>query len=128
MKKLIEYLKEDLLAAIIVIIFGSFLIYDFFIDKDPYYSDEESNDLQWEEYAEQEMVKDHLLELERQEQEAELYAPLYYINNGYYFHNYINCKGLDGYRNNLNTTYIEELIEHPELSACNWCVKGYEEY
>lgn len=65
------------------------------------------------------------LEYEREiQEEIRQNDTLYYIDNGYYFYNDINCKRLDGYRDELNITYPEELYEHQELSSCNWCVKS----
>lgn len=56
-------------------------------------------------------------------EEAREHVALYYVNDGYYFHDDINCRGLNGHRNNLNITYYDKLYEHQELSPCNWCVK-----
>lgn len=119
-KGLIEDLKGDLFAIIMVVFFGVFIINDVFFDNGSSSPTEECA-----EHEEEQLVEAHLDELEREKEEAKQYAPLYYIDNGYYFHNDINCKGLDGYRNDdLNVTYPDELIEHQELSPCNWCVKG----
>lgn len=63
-------------------------------------------------------------EIEEQEyiSEAELFSiELYFIDNGYYYHEDKYCKGLEGY-NNLNITYYDELLDYPSLDACNWCV------
>lgn len=121
-------LKENLFGIIIVLVFGGFFAYDFFIDdssSSPYsYSDESYREEAWANYAEDKMIEDMEIEREIAEEEAREYATLYYIDNGYYFHDDINCRGLDGYRDNLNTTQPDELIEHQELSACNWCVKA----
>lgn len=122
-KCLIDDLKGNPLGVVMLIVFGVVVYNSFFGDSGSSYSEED-----WAEYAEEQMIEDHIRDLEIQEEieQAEAYenATLYYINNGYYFHDDINCKGLDGYRNNLNTTSPEDLIEHQELSPCNWCVKG----
>lgn len=73
----------------------------------------------------EELIESHLEEQKYQEEldaEAEFWATeLYYINNGYYYHEDRNCEGLKGY-DNVNITYYDELIDHQELKACNWCV------
>lgn len=119
-KCLIEDLRGNLFGVIMLLLFGGFFVYDAFIDDSgSSYSDED-----WTEYAEEQLVEDHLRELEEEEQEIEMNT-LYYIDNGYYLHNDINCKGLDGYRNeNLNRISIEDSYDYQELSPCNWCVKG----
>lgn len=131
MKHLIETIIDDLkgnpLGIIMLIVFGM-VVYNSFSGDAPFAGDaadyEYEKDFEYAEAAKEQMIEDHLRDLEAKEAEAAEYATLYYINNGYYFHNDINCKGLDGYRNNLNTTSPGDLIEHPELSPCNWCVKG----
>ena len=70
--------------------------------------------------------EEEILEQEIEEEiyisEAELFSiELYFINNGYYYHEDKNCKGLEGY-NNLNMVYYDELLDYPNLNACNWCV------
>lgn len=119
-KCLIEDLRGNLFGVIMLLLFGGFFVYDAFIDDSgSSYSDED-----WTEYTEEQLVEDHLRELEEEEQEIEMNT-LYYIDNGYYLHNDINCKGLDGYRNeNLNRISIEDSYDYQELSPCNWCVKG----
>lgn len=114
-------LKENLFGIIIVLlVFVPLIIHD---SSPSSYSEED-----WAEYAEDQMIEDLEYEREIQEEiaqdEARQNATLYYINNGYYFHDDINCKGLDGYRDNLNITYPDELYEHQELNPCNWCVKS----
>lgn len=124
---IMKFLKENLFG-IIFLFFGVFLIYHEFTDDSSsspyYYIDEADREEAWHNYVEDQMIED--LEFERKiaEEEERENAPLYYIDNGYYFHNDINCRGLDGYRDNLNTIHPEALIEHQELSPCNWCVKG----
>ena len=70
------------------------------------------------------LIEDHIEEQKYQEYEDaenEFWATeLYYINNGYYYHTDRNCEGLKGYEN-VNITYYDELLDHPELKPCNWC-------
>ena len=48
-------------------------------------------------------------------------TPVYFINNGFYFHKNATCKGLQGYE--YNETTIDDLINYPSLDPCNWCAK-----
>ena len=125
-KCLIEDLKGDLLVTIIVVFFGVFIIYNLFINNDSSYFGKDIDGLkleEYEEYAEEQIVEDYLRDLEYNEQEIEMNT-LYYIDNGYYLHRDINCKGLDGYRNDdLNRISVEDSYDYQELSPCNWCVK-----
>lgn len=86
--------------------------------------------------AEEEMIEEYVQaqldkeQIEKEISEAEATADeadgkvFYYIDNGYYFHDDIDCKGLDGYRDEkLNRTDLYGLSDHPELSPCNWCTK-----
>lgn len=72
----------------------------------------------------EELIEDHIEEQKYQkyeDAENEFFATkLYYINNGYYYHTDRNCEGLKGYEN-VNITYYDELLDHPELKSCNWC-------
>lgn len=54
--------------------------------------------------------------------EAEFWGKeLYIIEDGYYYHEDKNCKGLEGY--NIITTNNDELVENQmDLKPCNWCV------
>lgn len=118
-KCLIDDLKGNPLGVVMLIVFGVVVYNSFFGDSGSSYSEED-----WAEYAEEQMIEDHIRDLEEQEREIEMNT-LYFIDNGYYLHNDINCKGLDGYRDdNLNRISIEDAYDYQELSPCNWCVKG----
>lgn len=132
MKKFIESMKGSLFGIILLV--GYLIFFIFFDDGGGNtYSDygdyQEQKNLELYEYeqeqareAEEELVEDHF---EALEMEAKENQPLYFIDNGYYFHDDINCKGLEGYSEaELNRITPDELWEHQELSPCNWCVKG----
>lgn len=118
--KVWDFISNYVFPGIVLIMFGGLVLDSVFgdnggpVDYDSYLEEKAL-------YEHEQMIEDHFSDLEYQDDEA----TLYYIDNGYYFHDDINCKGLDGYRNDdLNITSTSGLYEHQELSACNWCVKG----
>lgn len=124
MRAIIDDLSRNLFSTIIVIFFGGFIIYSVFIDDASSYVGEDEDGFAWEEHANQQLAEDYYSELEAEQREIENNT-LYYIDNGYYLHRDINCKGLDGYRDdNLNRISVEDAYEYQELSPCNWCVKS----
>lgn len=48
------------------------------------------------------------------------YTDVYFINNGYYYHMNLSCKGLEGY-SDLNKITLLETQDYPNLKPCNWC-------
>lgn len=137
-----KWAKREILELLIVALFigilftngtgGSTQSTDRIDSSDEMYRNEE------EQYdkAEEEMIEEYVQaqldkeNMEREIAEAEATANeaegkvFYYIDNGYYFHDDINCRGLDGYRDEkLNRTDLYDLSNHPELSPCNWCTK-----
>lgn len=118
MKNIGEKIQSFLIVGVVLfIIFGVY-------SED---SSSSSPEYQEEKYlAEQEeLIESHIEEQKYQEEldkEYEMWATeLYFIDNGYYYHEDRNCKGLEGY-DNVNIIYYDELIDHQELKACNWCV------
>lgn len=132
MKKFREIMKENLFGIILLVLFFIFYIScdgeggNIYSDYDEY---KEQENLELYEYeqeqmreAEEQLAEDHYRALEMEDEE---YEQLYFIDNGYYFHNDINCKGLEGYsKDELNHIVSQDLWKHEELSPCNWCVKG----
>ena len=88
-------------------------------NMDSSYEEDENNYIEFEE----EMLVSDEMDTPEYITEEELFSiELYFINNGYYYHENKNCKGLEGYKN-LNITYYDELLDYPNLRACNWCIK-----
>lgn len=55
---------------------------------------------------------------------ASVEKTVYFIDNGYYYHEDINCKGLEDYSySELNEIELVETQYHPNLKPCNWCAK-----
>lgn len=79
--------------------------------------------------AEQEQLESQNMDtdaMERAEIEsmASVEKTVYFIDNGYYYHEDINCKGLEDYSySELNEIELVETQYHPDLKACNWCAK-----
>lgn len=132
MKKFIESMKGSLFGIILLVGYLLFFIFsdgeggNTYSDYDEYkeqknlelYEQEQSQMRE----AQEQLAEDHYRELEM---EAEENKQLYFIDNGYYFHDDINCKGLEGYsKDELNYITWDGLWDHKELSPCNWCVKG----
>lgn len=87
---------------------------DDYFDKKEAYEQEYQEDMEREGLARQEEI----------DSEASLAKSLYYIDNGYYYHDDINCKGLEGYtEGEINTIVVEDAIYYQELKPCNWCAK-----
>lgn len=79
--------------------------------------------------AEQEQLEAQNMDteaMERAEVEsmASVEKTVYFIDNGYYYHEDINCKGLEDYSySDLNEIELVETQYHPDLKPCNWCAK-----
>ena len=124
MKKFKEFIKSTSGIWGIILFLGFCSIWWDSCDNDTTTMSEEEYEeiLSEEEQANQELAEDYYGALEAERLENQ---PLYFIDNGYYFHDDINCKGLEGYsKDELNRITPDELWEHKELSPCNWCVKG----
>lgn len=75
---------------------------------------------EWIPTEEYERITDELAERAEFEAMEAVSIPVYFINNGYYYHEDINCKGLEGY-SNLNEIELVETQYYKNLKPCNWC-------
>lgn len=75
---------------------------------------------EWIPTEEYERITDELAERAEFESMEAVSIPVYFINNGYYYHEDRNCKGLEGY-NNLNEIELVETQYYKNLKPCNWC-------
>ena len=58
--------------------------------------------------------------IERENENAWEYEPIYFLTNGYYYHSSKDCKGLKGY-DNIEEDIFGNISEYKNLDACNWC-------
>ncbi|WP_220797823.1 hypothetical protein, partial [Paraclostridium bifermentans] len=92
---------------------------------DKYFDKKEEEEQEYAEYMEKEGIANQ----EAIDMEASLAKSLYYIDNGYYYHDDINCKGLESYtEDEINKFYPDDLIYHQELKPCNWCNNNSTDY